>query len=109
MGAVVLYLALELSALDCDVSDIHRFPSEQYAELMVKSFDERIAYAEKMRDTAWLQRQWSAWECKRIELNIKSEPWRRLKRAHNSKNALAELREIIGETAYAAGQMPMGE
>ena len=111
MGAVALYLAMELTALDCDVSDLRRFPSEQYAELMVKSFDERIAYAEKIRDATWIQSHWSEWECYRISLNIQSEPWRRLKRAQTYKGpnhilVLAELREIVGEAGYASGQMP---
>lgn len=108
MGAVACYLAMEVSAADCQATDLHRFPDRMQVIHVCQILDERIA---------WMQRQqefhprdhWN-WQ-DAIDMTMRDrKAWGKLGEAievdSSRIDCLKDIRRLIGEAAYAAGEMP---
>lgn len=107
MGAVALYLALELSALDCHPSDIHRFPRPDAVRAAKAIYESRLEFLHYQQ--AWYPREYWFWQDRIDELKRWYKAWEHLGDARtlgNEERYLRQLRYLIGEEAYAAGQMP---
>lgn len=117
MGAVALYLALGIGCADCQPSDLHRFPSKDAVLVAASVYDARMKYLQE--EQSWDPRNHWVWQDRIDALERWRNAWRRLGDAIDERGRggvwtnecliinLRRLRELIGEDAYAAGQMPM--
>lgn len=99
---------LEISCPDCRPSDLERFPSKDAVLVATSVYDARLKYLQE--EQAWNPRSPWAWQDRIDALERWRNCWRRLGDAIDEECKLLNLRrlrELIGEDAYAAGQMPM--
>lgn len=108
MGAMALYLAMEISALDCQPSDLYRFPRSDAVAEAKRVFDARLSYL--LYQQAWHPREHYFWQERIDELRLWHRCWVALGDAIDCNESRVEhlqvLRRRIGESNYAAGQMP---
>ena len=108
MGAVACWLAMEFSALDCQASDLRRFPRTDAVAEARKLFAARLESL--LYQQAWHPREHYFWQERIDELRLWHRCWKTLGEAIESDcckvEYLQSLRRQVGESNYAAGQMP---
>lgn len=108
MGAVALDLAMEVSAADCQATDLYRLPGREQVIHMRQVLDERIAWMQ--RQQAWHIRDYWNWQDAIDLAGRDRKAWGALGEAIEVESSridnLKTVRRLIGEAAYAAGEMP---
>lgn len=101
-------LAILLSLNACNLDDLDRFPPHEEA---IAWADEHLSWIEANRSIDFVSREfWQGWY---EEARSARQPWRELMLARDTTKAAAwrvrrlrDLRDLIGDEAYAQGRMP---
>jgi len=111
MNQILFWLCLWPGLPDAEAApqldDLKRFPAQAVAQDMAAFGRAHVAWVEGEAALSPWESHWCAWRC---EAKQCLAAWEALERAHESEEerlqALADLKDLLGQEDYFAGVMP---